>query len=482
MTTTPSATPSASDPLPTAPRAAGPRHARPSRRRARRRVALGAGLALAAAVLLALPLGDDGSDRAQGTGGGVDVHQPPDGPGGAGGSGSSASSTSSSTSAPGTSASGFEVGSADHGTRAGGDGAATGTGSGGGSGADQPGDPGSVDPDGPGADPSGDGADPTADPDPGGDQQPGDPGEDGTDDGPDVPPDDDPDPGPWSPPPLGPQDFAPNPLIFDLVAEVKPELDGGKGQAGHGFAADVGCSANCFDKATASVLGTEATFDIRTDTNARIWVILDGGIGSKDSGNTLTKHFAPHFEGLTPDTTYHVTLVAEDVHGRAQHRYGEIHTMRRKAQIAFTSIKVLDDADHGINRGEVEWFFRVAGNWLPQLHHPEHKHNSGDTITLHGDPVVVLGSGRFVEVATQGVEHDCCHFCAEGIPPFSPAVGGDVGECLDVASTWDTIDLDHLWAPAGQALPGEWANYEFSTQQHHLKYRVGVAVRVTYVP
>ncbi|MCB0978780.1 MAG: hypothetical protein KDB02_15105 [Acidimicrobiales bacterium] len=300
---------------------------------------------------------------------------------------------------------------------------------------------------------------------------------------PDVPDADEHGPDPWYPPPVGPDDLAPHPIVLDLVSPIDPELGEVGQQNADGFATDVGCGGNCIIDAKARVGGRDASFTVVTNTAARIWVVIDGAIGVKDSGITRTKHWEVDFDGLAPDTTYHVTLVAEDQFGRANHRYGQIHTKQRKVTVSFTSIHVIDDADHGkLNRGEIEFFVNVDGDWKPEAHVGKQKIRSGKSIHIDADDrtFTLTGTDRMLGLAVQGIEWDK-GYCSQGTYPFNGMGGGDAGECIDYATAVGTLDLDDLTVP-DPALPGAHdAYFEIETTQHYLKFEVFGTVDISYV-
>jgi hypothetical protein len=301
------------------------------------------------------------------------------------------------------------------------------------------------------------------------------------DDMPSVPDEDDEDPGPWFPPSHGIDDFATPPLVLDLVApvdpEVNPDLDGGPESLSGG---SIQCDGQCIEWATVQPGGTSATFKMHTTVPARLWVSMDAP-AVQDTGSRV-RDWEVTFEGLTPDTLYNVVLVAEDKHGNLNHRYGQFRTLERHAEITFTSIHVVNDADKwDINKGEVEWFFEVEGDWIDEFHRGVAKIKSGRTVNL-GDSrrVVIDDADRYVQLAVQGVEHDVQGFCSAGIPPYADHFGGDIDDCRDVATAVATIDLDDLVVDQPALPAGYDAAFMLRTREHYLQFDAYGTIDVWY--
>lgn len=323
-------------------------------------------------------------------------------------------------------------------------------------------------------DSDGDGASPAGD-DPG-------PGEGPDDDMPDVPEDDDDDPGPWYPPNHGIDDFATPPLVLDLVApvdpEVNPDLEGGPGALSGG---PVQCDGQCIESATVEPGGTSATFELHTTVPARLWVVLDAP-AVQDTGS-MVMDWEVTFDDLTPDTLYNVTLVAEDQHGNLNHRYGQFKTLERRVTVTFTSIDVVNDADKwDINKGEVEWFFEVEGDWIEAFHRGVAKIKGGRSIHLGDDRRMVIDDAdRYLQLAVQGVEHDAKGFCTAGIPPYADHFGGDIADCRDVATASGAVDLDDLLVDDPALPAGYDAAFMLRTRDHYLQFDVYGTIDIDYV-
>lgn len=301
------------------------------------------------------------------------------------------------------------------------------------------------------------------------------------DDMPEVPDEDDEDPGPWYPPSHGIDDFATPPLVLDLVApvdpQVNPDLEGGPGSLSGG---PIQCDGQCIEWATVQPGGTSATFTMHTTVPARLWVSMDAP-AVQDTG-TRVRDWEVTFEGLTPDTLYNVVLVAEDEHGNLDHRYGQFRTLERHVEITFTSIHVVNDADKwDVNKGEVEWFFEVDGDWIEPFHRGIAKIKSGRTVNLgDGRRLVIDDADRYLQLAVQGVEHDVKGFCAAGIPPYADHFGGDIDDCRDVATASETIDLDNLVVDDPALPAGYDAAFMLRTRDHYLQFDAYGTIDIWY--
>lgn len=306
-------------------------------------------------------------------------------------------------------------------------------------------------------------------------------GETPEDDMPDVPDDDDDGPGPWFPPYGDVDDFATPPLVLDLVSpvdpQVNPDLEGGPDSFSGG---PVQCDGQCIEWATVEPGGTTATFELHTSVPARMWVSMDAP-AVQDSGS-MVQDWEVTFDDLTPDTLYHVVLVAEDQHGNLDHRYGQFRTLERHVEITFTSIHVINDADKWkINKGEVEWFFEVEGDWIEEFHRGVAKVKSGDWINLgESRRLVIDDADRWLQLAVQGVEHDSHGFCSAGVPPYADHFGGDIDDCRDVATAIGTIDLDNLVVDDPALPAGYDAAFMVQTRDHYLQFDAYGTIDIWY--
>lgn len=308
-------------------------------------------------------------------------------------------------------------------------------------------------------------------------------GETPEDDMPEVPDEDDEDPGPWFPPNHGIDDFAPTPVVLDLVAkvdpQVNPDLEGGPGSFSNG---PIQCDGQCIEWATVEPGGTSATFTMHTTVPARLWVSMDPP-AAEHNGN-LVRDWEVTIDDLTPDTLYNVVLVAEDKHGNLNHRYGQFRTLQRHVEITFTSIYVKNDADKwDINKGEVEWNFEVEDDWIEDFHRGIAKIKSGRTVNLgDGRRLVIEDADRFLQLAVQGVEHDSWgKWCPDGPPPYSGHGGGDSDtNCRSWATATEFIDLDNLVVDDPAIPAGYDAAFMLRTRDYYLQFDAYGTIDIWY--
>lgn len=253
-----------------------------------------------------------------------------------------------------------------------------------------------------------------------------------------------------------------------------------------GAAVASACAEQCIVKAWVTSQGTSADIEVKTDTPALIEVeaalevphqTADGPrfhdpdvrVRSDERERVWNARLAPLFA----DTTYHIIVRATDVHGDSSYQQGTFRTLRRTATVTFTDIRVIDDADKGkYDRGEIEFFFAVADQWLPELHQGERKIRSGKTLDLPGRGLAFTldDAPQWIALAVQGVEHDDgLHFCSHGFPPFEGGGGGGAGKCIDFATAETHVNLDEQ---AGA--------FEFTTDDYYLKFRVRGTIDVSY--
>jgi hypothetical protein len=143
---------------------------------------------------------------------------------------------------------------------------------------------------------------------------------------------------------------------------------------------------------------------------------------------------------------------------------------------------VVNDADKwDINKGEVEWFFEVEGDWIEAFHRGIAKIKSGRTVNLgDGRRFVIDDADRYLQLAVQGVEHHVKGFCSAGIPPYADHYGGDIDDCRDVATASGTIDLDNLGVDDPAIPAGYDAAFMLRTRDHYLQFDAYGTIDIWY--
>lgn len=273
----------------------------------------------------------------------------------------------------------------------------------------------------------------------------------------------------------------PAPVTFDFGTRPQEQHGPGKdAAAGDGYSSGMeGCELECIHTAKVSATGTTAAFTVRTHVPTKIWVLITG-LSPQDSGYGLTTDFSPTFTGLSPNTRYDATIVAEDADGNARHIFGSFRTSQRKALVTFHKVHVIGDADNGgLNKGEIRFQFRV--NDVAVASRSEDKLTGGQWVTLsdgRGKPgTMVTNAPKKLFVAGHGVERDCRGrfvFGSPGIPSPDEIEAGQGGSCWDVAAAMAGFDLDAELAGREQVS----FTRVIGTDRHKLKFDVVVKVDV----
>jgi hypothetical protein len=259
-----------------------------------------------------------------------------------------------------------------------------------------------------------------------------------------------------------------------------------------GYSSGVGCSQKCITKAVPVAVGpTAAVFEIATNTQARITVIVsrNGSIASIAT-SAYTKSFTHAASPLYPGTTYDLFIRATDASAHTEHHHFTFKTVERKARVTLWKVKVIDDGDSGIAKGELNFSYwldkqAVGGTGF-------HKRSSGDSfhVTAGGTTrpgltrvLPVNGPNPQLDIRVHAVECDGPVFmknCLQEAKPsgWYPSGGGDCGGD-DCATAGGPFALSALLAHG--ALPGNYgtslpsghdAYLVFETTQYHVKFRV----------
>lgn len=268
-----------------------------------------------------------------------------------------------------------------------------------------------------------------------------------------------------------------------------------------GLSAGLGCKADCIERGTLEgdpVVPGRARLELRASVPATFQLRLVAKDASGKvlhqlvhvTGSRKTEH-GTTLDGLLTGTTYTATVKATDADGRTWVEDGTFRTRSAEAVVTFHEIKVIDDGDKGVNRGEIMFDFMAGGEHGPST--AFQKIGSGDTVALKGSgtsrpgrsiPVPIDGSSR-IDLDVLGVECDSYLFMKNCV------VQGGLWSTVRYAgdtyvATKTTLDLRQAFAPSG-ALPanhgtglpaGHDAYVVWETTQHSLKYRVYATVDV----
>ena len=126
------------------------------------------------------------------------------------------------------------------------------------------------------------------------------------------------------------------------VAAVLAAAPGAAEAAPTNFSSGLGCAAECVDSALVQTTVSAARIDVKTDTPARIEVVIrkrtamggsdPGGfttgaiVATRESGAAPTRSFTTFVMTLEPDTLYAISVAATDAEGRRSTRGGTFRT------------------------------------------------------------------------------------------------------------------------------------------------------------
>lgn len=247
------------------------------------------------------------------------------------------------------------------------------------------------------------------------------------------------------------------------------EVEIGRTPAGIGLANSEpgGCSTECITRAQVFQSDGTTDIDIEVETHTPAFIaiyvddeephVTDDGRpyfpGSQPVANThgdLDTWFTDTLTSLTEETEYWVIVRATDADVRSSYVVGSVVTPRIDDDVvvvAFASIDILYDGDHGRNKGELS-FAWYAG--LDQVgHNGEYKRGDGSRIDLSSQDnvgVFELTDGELPTLQMRGVENDprgSLRFCDTAGTPLGYGTDEDCGlawnSTVPFAPTMDDI-------------------------------------------
>lgn len=157
--------------------------------------------------------------------------------------------------------------------------------------------------------------------------------------------------------------------------------------AGGGLASGHGCAGQCIQRALftqQAPAGTIARADFRTAVDARVRMVvsLDQAqqqVVSDQTSPGYGRSWQTQVGGLDYGRTYHVSVRATDRDGRTSIRRGTFRTVSASVLVTIQKVKILDDGDRGIAKGELYFRFRADGEERYSSGH--HKLGSGAVFT-----------------------------------------------------------------------------------------------------
>jgi hypothetical protein len=267
--------------------------------------------------------------------------------------------------------------------------------------------------------------------------------------------------------------------------------------AGHsgpgGLSSGLGCSVKCITRAVPTAIGpTAAVFEFETNTPARITVIASlAGTGSIAAIATspLTRSYTFGASPLYPGTRYDLHVRATDANGHTEAHLFSFRTVERRARVTFWKVQVIDDADKGVNRGELSFSYYLGGELVK--YEGFTRRSSGDVFDVTGVGTSRVGlSGVLpangpnpqLDIRVFGEEcdgHLLISSCASEVLPGGAPIGG--------SSYWATaggpfglsalVPAGALPPSYGTKLPAGHNTYlVFETTQYNVKFRVFATV------
>lgn len=287
------------------------------------------------------------------------------------------------------------------------------------------------------------------------------------------------------------------PLLL-LAAIAIPVAAGPTGPTG--FGSGLGCAAQCIKTGVTTSHGKSVGLHVTTDTPAKLkaqistQAPLPNGNAppyftnpKTQSDNSFRTDWTTSFTDLEPDTLYYIVVRATDASNNTAFQQGTFKTLSRKVTVTIVKIKVIDDGDHGVNKGEVSFDFFVNDQVVGYLN--QQKVKSGETVSLpaNANAVTVNDAPKWLPIKVLGWECDAAFYnCIHESGDFPPYGGGNYDDS-DYAYASALVNMDDPGASAlppnyGTDLPAGHDGYTiFETTGFHLKFRVYSYFDISYV-
>ncbi len=256
-----------------------------------------------------------------------------------------------------------------------------------------------------------------------------------------------------------------------------------------GVGSGLGCAAQCIKTGVTTSHGKSVDLHVTTDTPAKLQAQistlppLPNGNSppyftnpKTQSDNSFRTDWTTAFTALEPDTTYHIVVRATDGNGKTAYQQGTFKTLERKVVVTFTKILVIDDADHGVNKGEVSFDFFVNDQEVGRLDQQKIKSGQSIHFSVYAN---LTDAPRWLTITVRGLECDVVGWkCAEEAEGDFPTTGGGSYQDWDYAHAYTFVNVDDpdmgaLPPNYGTDLPAGHDGYLiFDTTGYHLKFRV----------
>jgi hypothetical protein len=251
------------------------------------------------------------------------------------------------------------------------------------------------------------------------------------------------------------------------------------------FKGGPGCSIQCITSGVAHARGAGANLVVKTDTPAKIWIIVwnDDGYHKQVNSDEGETEFAHHFDDLEPATFYYAMAAAEDGEGYTSHGSGDFTTLTRNVRVSFTQAVIhekpfsgpyamtawlqgqeIADNDNNVQEGDIV----PIGIQIHELEGVERFLSLEVFLLLFDSSEDLCESFGDVDEPSIGM-HDCYAWA------YAEFQGGelDLDDRPAGAGSWTQHTIEQILVlPGGNALPGGYGEpFAFS---------VPVGIEVTY--
>lgn len=266
-----------------------------------------------------------------------------------------------------------------------------------------------------------------------------------------------------------------------------------------------GCGQRCIKSVEVAPHGGWAQFTVTTSRTAVITLEAsttppkpdgtwsDANAVSAHNGTVLpTKHWAPPLANLKANTTYHY-VVRSHVQGDQQVKIGSFKTLKRRVDVTFDKIEMIDDSD-GAFDGDCDcWIFFGVGDAPPIAYGGGGSYtiSIGSGTTVHPDATASVTNAPaeiWLRVMANDDDDDLHEFCAvsQGPPPAGNHEAWEAsgsGECTDWAGDQILVALSRQGPPYAPGDVDEQFTEPFTISVNgELVYKVRGTVKVTYGP
>jgi hypothetical protein len=244
------------------------------------------------------------------------------------------------------------------------------------------------------------------------------------------------------------------------------------------------CNANaCSASVTFDPHGTYAPFTVTTTKPAHFELqastdapLADGSFAHVDSATfnlSNVTEWKSSLPNLEPNTTYYYVLRATDANGQVIKKSGTFKTLRRKVEVTFTSIYMIEDSDI---LSACDCYFHFQAGDLTPVSLPFMYVNSGDTVSL-AVQFALYPVSNTLRLRAEAVDDDYEPFWDLCVNYFGPFWTNGETDCRDWSSVekWVAVSLTGTEE-------SKLNTYTLTTDDWPVKFTATVKVKVFYAP